>query len=106
VVALDGVDATGTLEHVRDSVSYAEARSLAMNLAPGVTFPEVPVVGMGEGRMMNDGRRAAAWDRPPTRTRPRWVGLPNPRIARKGAAGRSARSVSGREFNPALRRDF
>jgi hypothetical protein len=44
VVALYGVDATGTLEHVRDSVSYAEARSLVMKLAPGVVFPEVPVI--------------------------------------------------------------
>jgi hypothetical protein len=44
VVALYGVDATGRLEHVRDSVSYAEARSLAMKLAPGVVFPEVPVI--------------------------------------------------------------
>jgi len=44
VVALYGVDAEGLLEHLRDSGSYAEARSLAMKLAPGVVFPEVPVV--------------------------------------------------------------
>ena len=44
VVAFYGADAKGRLEHVRDSVSYAEARSLAMKLAPGVEFPEVPVV--------------------------------------------------------------
>ena len=49
VVALDGVDATGRLEHVRDSVSYAEARSLVMKLAPGVEFPEVPVVAASRG---------------------------------------------------------
>jgi len=45
VVALYGVDAEGLLEHIRDSDSYAEARSLVMKLAPGVVFPEVPVVG-------------------------------------------------------------
>ncbi len=49
VVALYGVDATGTLEHVRDSASYAEARSLVMKLAPGVAFPEVPVVTASRG---------------------------------------------------------
>ncbi len=49
MVALYGVDATGTLEHVRDSTSYEEARSLAMKLAPGVTFPEVPVVSASRG---------------------------------------------------------
>lgn len=49
VVALYGVDAEGLLEHIRDSDSYAEARSLVMKLAPGVVFPEVPVV-----RVAND----------------------------------------------------
>jgi hypothetical protein len=49
VVALDGVDATGRLEHVRDSANYAEARSLVMKLAPGVVFPEVPVVAASRG---------------------------------------------------------
>lgn len=44
VVALYGVDAAGMLEHVRDSDSYAAARALAMKLAPGVAFPEEPVV--------------------------------------------------------------
>jgi len=48
-MALYGVDATGRLEHVRDSVSYAEARSLVMKLAPGVVFPEVPVVAASRG---------------------------------------------------------
>jgi len=49
VVALDGVDATGRLEHVRDSANYAEARSLVMKLTPGVVFPEVPVVAASRG---------------------------------------------------------
>ena len=44
VVALYGIEADGRLEHVRDSETYAEARALAMKLAPGVGFPEVPVV--------------------------------------------------------------
>ncbi|MFO1439643.1 MAG: hypothetical protein U1F81_15080 [Verrucomicrobiaceae bacterium] len=47
VVALYGIEADGRLEHVRDSETYAEARALAMKLAPGVAFPEVPVVSGG-----------------------------------------------------------
>lgn len=47
VVALYGIEADGRLEHVRDSKTYAEARALAMKLAPGVAFPEVPVVSGG-----------------------------------------------------------
>ena len=49
VVTLYGVDATGRLEPVRDSASYAEARSLVMKLAPGVEFPEMPVVTASRG---------------------------------------------------------
>ena len=49
VVALYGVDATGELEHLRDSASYAEARSLVMKLAPGVAFPEMPLVTASRG---------------------------------------------------------
>ncbi|MFM2168274.1 MAG: hypothetical protein RIS79_2645 [Verrucomicrobiota bacterium] len=52
VVALYGVEADGRLEQVRDSKTYSEARALARKLAPGVAFPEVPVV--SGGRMMND----------------------------------------------------
>lgn len=44
VVTLYGVDADGLLEHIRDSRSYAEARKLVTKLAPGVDFPERPMV--------------------------------------------------------------
>lgn len=57
VVALYGVDAEGLLEHIRDSDSYAEARSLVMKLAPGVVFPEVPVVRVThDGGSLRNGR--------------------------------------------------
>ncbi|MCB1276161.1 hypothetical protein [Prosthecobacter sp.] len=44
VLALYGIDADGLLEHIRDSATYAEVRSLASNLAPGVAFPERPML--------------------------------------------------------------
>jgi hypothetical protein len=40
---LYGVGDDGLLEHIADRTTYAEARSLARKLAPGIGFPEVPV---------------------------------------------------------------
>lgn len=42
--ALYGVGADGLLEHIADRPSYAEARELALKLAPGIAFPKVAVV--------------------------------------------------------------
>lgn len=42
--ALFGVENDGRLEHIADRRSYAEAREFALKLAPGIAFPEVPVV--------------------------------------------------------------
>jgi len=44
LIALYGVDAGGLLQHIRDSESYTEARTLVAKLAPGVDFPLKPVV--------------------------------------------------------------
>ncbi len=41
---LHGVGVDGWLEHIADRRTYAEARELALKLAPGIAFPEVPVV--------------------------------------------------------------
>jgi hypothetical protein len=45
VLALFGVGAAGHSELVRTFATYAEARSMALKLAPGVGFPELPRVG-------------------------------------------------------------
>ena len=48
--ALYGVGSDGLLEHIADRATYAEARELALKLAPGIAFPEVAVVRYpGEG---------------------------------------------------------
>jgi len=47
VLALFGVDAAGHSELVRTFATYAEARAMALKLAPGVASPEVPMVSGG-----------------------------------------------------------
>lgn len=42
--ALFGVETDGRLEHIADRRSYAEAREFALELAPGIGFPEVAVM--------------------------------------------------------------
>lgn len=44
ILALYGVNAEGLVEHIKDFDHYADAVALAGKLAPGVEFPEEPVV--------------------------------------------------------------
>jgi len=44
VLALYGVNAEGLVEHIKDFDRYADAVAFAGKLAPGVEFPERPVV--------------------------------------------------------------
>lgn len=44
LVALYGVRLDGRLEHIADRRNYAQARELAVQLAPGIAFTEVAVV--------------------------------------------------------------
>ncbi|WP_397382635.1 hypothetical protein [Prosthecobacter sp.] len=44
ILALYGVDAEGLVEHIKDFDRYADAVAFAGKLAPGVEFPEEPVV--------------------------------------------------------------
>lgn len=46
--ALYGVEVDGRLEHIADRRSYAEARELALKLAPGIAFLEEAVTMHGE----------------------------------------------------------
>ena len=41
---LYGVGADGLSEHITDRKTYADVRGLALKLAPGIEFPEVPIV--------------------------------------------------------------
>jgi hypothetical protein len=45
ILALYGVNAEGLVEHIKDFDRYADAVAFARKLAPGVEFPEEPVVG-------------------------------------------------------------
>lgn len=42
-IALYGIGADGLLEHIADRQTYAEARELALKLAPGIAFPQMAV---------------------------------------------------------------
>ncbi|MCF7784677.1 MAG: hypothetical protein K9N47_01065 [Prosthecobacter sp.] len=44
ILALYGVNAEGLVEHIKDFDRYADAVAFAGRLAPGVEFPEQPVV--------------------------------------------------------------
>lgn len=44
ILALYGVNAEGLVEHIKDFERYADAVAFAGKLAPGVEFPEEPVV--------------------------------------------------------------
>lgn len=41
---LYGLEADGVAEHIADRVSYAQARALAVKLAPGIEFPSAPTL--------------------------------------------------------------
>lgn len=47
---LHGIGVDGRLEHIADRRTYAEARELALKLAPGIAFPEVAVVSYSRPR--------------------------------------------------------
>jgi len=44
MIALYGVNAEGLVEHVKDFSSYADALALVRKIAPGIDFPDEPVV--------------------------------------------------------------
>lgn len=44
ILALYGVNAEGLVEHIKDFDRYADAVAFVSKIAPGVEFPEVPVV--------------------------------------------------------------
>ncbi len=44
IFGLYGLDSDGVAEHIADRGTYAGARTLALKLAPGISFPELPTL--------------------------------------------------------------